>query len=142
MGKPNDAKIAALMDIDAPTSEVLRWDDARLASLTHSYYADADTFYLRETPVQPADNWYVDRYAVLRLHPETNEVLGAHVESWEKFFLPQHPEFREAWEQTIKPHLANERQASPDELVRFTLALMRCIRESERAAAKDARARV
>ena len=146
MGKPNDAEITALMDVDAPTSEMLGWDNARLASLTHSYYADADTFYLRETPVQPADNWYVDRYAVLRLHPETNEVLGAHVESWEKFFLPLHPEFREAWEGVVKPHLASERQASPDELARFNLALMRrildALRESERAAAKDAKARV
>ena len=145
MGKPDDAEIIALMDAEAPTSDMLRWDDGCLASLAHAYYADADIFYLREAQVQPADNLHVGRYAVLRLHPETNEVLGAHVEGWERFFLPAHPEFREGWEQVVKPHLANERQASPEELARFNLALMRRIldwlRESERAAAKSAKAR-
>ncbi len=141
MGKPNDAEIAALMDIDAPTSEMLRWDDARLASLTHSYYADADTLYLREEPVQPADNMHVGKYAVLRFHPEMNEVLGAHVESWERFFLPQHPELREAWERIIKPHLASERQASPDELAQFNLALIRRILDALRESEQPAKAK-
>ena len=141
MGKPDDAEIAALMDIDAPTLDVLRWDEERLASLAHAYYADADTLYLREAPVQPADNWYVDRYAVLRLHPETNEVLGAHVENWEMFFLPLHPEFREAWERVVKPHLAGKRQANADELAQFNLALMRHILATLRESEKPAKAK-
>ena len=144
MGKPNDARIAASMNVDAPTSDMLRWDDERLASLAHAYYPDADIFYLREAPVQPADNLHAGRYAVLRLHPETNEVLGAHVEGWERFFLPLHPEFREGWEQIIKPHLANDRQASAEEIAQFNLALMHRIldwlRESERTPPKGAKA--
>ncbi len=144
MDEPNDAEIAASLNVDAPTSNMLRWDDERLASLAHAYYADADIFYLREAPVQPADNLHAGRYAVLRLHPETNEVLGTHVEGWERFFLPQHPEFREGWEQVIKPHLANDRQASTEEIAQFNLALMHRIldwlRESERPAPKGAKA--
>ena len=144
MGKPNDNKIAALMDTGAPTSDMLRWSEERLASLARAYYADADMFYLREEPVQPADNLHVGRYAVLRLHPETNEVLGAHVEGWERFFLPLHPEFKEEWEQVIKPHLASDRQASPEETAQYNLALMHRILglllESERATARRTKA--
>ena len=131
------------MDVDAPTSAMLRWDDERLASLAHAYYADADMFCLREEPVQPADNMHVGRHAVLRLHPETNEVLGAHVEGWERFFLPLHPEFRDGWEQIIKPHLANDRQASAEEIAQYNRALIHRIldwlRESERAAQTPAK---
>ena len=146
MDKPNDNEIAALMDVDAPTSAVLRWDDERLASLAYAYYADADVFYLREEPVQLADNMHVGRYTVLRLHPETNEVLGAHVEGWEQVFLPLHPEFRDGWEQTIKPHLAGERKASAKEIAQYNLALIHRIldwlRESERTAPTSARTKV
>ena len=144
IGKPSDNEVAALLDVDAPTSAMLRWDDERLASLAHAYYPDADIFYLREEPVQAADNLHTGRYAVLRLHPETNEVLGAHVEGWERFFLPLYTEFRDGWEQIIKPHLANDRQASAEEIAQYNLALIHRIldwlRESERPARKRTRA--
>lgn len=145
MGKPNDAEITAWMNVDSPTADMLRWNDERLASLAHAYYADADILYLREAPVQPADNLHVGRHAVLRLHPETNEILGAHVEGWERLFLPLYPEFREGWEQVVKPHLANERPASGEEIAQYNLALLHRIldwlRESERAAPSPAKAK-
>lgn len=129
MGKRNNARVVASMNVDVPTSDTLSWDDERIASLAHAYYANADIFYLREAPVQPADNLHVGRYAVLRLHPETNEVLGAHVEGWE---------------QVIKPHLANDRQARTEETAAYNLSLMHRIlnwlRESEGAAPKPVRA--
>lgn len=141
MGKANDSEVAALVDIEPPAANALAWDDGRLASLAHAYYADADIFYLREEPVRPADNMHVGNYSVLRLDPETNEVLGAHIEGWEQFFLPPHPEFRKSWERVVKPHLRGERRASPDELAQFNLSLMRRIRDVLRESEKPAKAR-
>ena len=81
-------------------------------------------------------------HALLRVHADTFEVLGASIEDFEERFLPLHPEFREGWEQVIKPYLANDRQASTEEIAQFNLALMHRIldwlRESERTLPKGA----
>ena len=140
------ARLDAAISTGAPSYAALHWDETRLAACAPFYYADADTLHLLEQPVQPHFALDAGEHALLRVHPDTFEVLGAFIEDFEARFLPQHPEFREAWEQTIKPHLASERKASPDELARFNLALMRrirdALRDSERAAAKDAKAGV
>ena len=140
------ARLNAAITANAPAYDALHWNDACLAACAPLYYADADTLHLLEQPPQPHFALDAGEHALLRVHPGTFEVLGAFVEDFEVRFLSLHPEFREAWEGVVKPHLASERQASPDELARFNLALMRRIldilRESERAAAKDAKARV
>lgn len=135
-------RLDAAISTGTPLYAVLQWDETRLAACAPFYYADADTLHLLEQPIQPHFALDAGEHALLRVHPDTFEVLGAFIEDFEARFLPQHPEFREAWEQTVKPRLANERQPSADELARFNLALMRHIlatlRESEKPASAKA----
>ena len=135
---------AALMDPDAPLFDILKWNDEQLASCTYGYYPDADTLYVHEEPRQPTVALPVGEYAWLRLREGGTEVVGAFVEDFVESFLPLHPEFREGWEHIVKPHLANDRQASPEEIAQYNLALIHRIldwlRESERAARMRAEA--
>lgn len=135
------ARLDAAISTGAPSYAALHWDKARLAACAPFYYADADTLHLLEQPVQPHFALDAGEHALLRVHPDTFEILGAFIEDFEARFLSQHPEFREAWEGIVKPHLAGKRQASPDELARFSLSLMRRIRDALRESEKPARAK-
>ena len=138
------ARLDAVIAAGAPPYAALHWDEARLADCAPFYYADADTLHLLEGPAQPHFVLDAGEHVLLRVHADTFEVLGASVEDFEERFLPLHPEFREGWERIIKPHLANDRQASAEEIAQFNLALMHRIldwlRESERPAPKGAKA--
>ena len=135
------ARLDAAISTGAPSYAALHWDETGLAVCAPFYYADADTLHLLEQPVQPHFVLNAGEYALLRVHPDTFEVLGAFIEGFETRFLPQHPEFVKRWEQVIKPRLAGERQASPDELARFNLALMRHILAALRESEKPAKAK-
>ena len=138
------ARLDTLIANGAPPYAALHWNEARLAACAPFYYADADTLHLLEEPAQPHFVLDAGEYALLRVHADSFEVLGASIEDFEGRFLPQHPEFREGWEQVIKPHLANDRQASTEEIAQFNLALMHRIldwlRESERTPPKGTKA--
>lgn len=132
------ASLDAAISTGAPSYPALQWDETRLAACALFYYANADTLHLLEEPVQPHFVMDASEHALLRVHPDTFKVLGAFIEDFEARFLPLHPEFREAWEGIVKPHLTNERQANADELAQFNIALMRrilaALRESENPA--------
>ena len=136
------ARLDAAISTGAPPYAALHWDETRLAVCTPFYYADMDTLHLLEQPVQPHFVMDASEHALLRVHPDTFKVLGAFIEDFEARFLPLHPEFREAWERVIKPHLAGERHANADELAQFNLALIRrilaALRESEKPAKAQA----
>ena len=140
------ARLDTFIAAGAPPYAALHWDEARLAACAPFYYAGADTLHLLEEPAQPHFVLDASEHALLRVHADSFEVLGASIEDFEGRFLPQHPEFRECWEQVIKPHLANDRQASAEEIAQFNLALMHrlldWLRESERTPPKGARASV
>lgn len=135
------ARLDVAIAAGAPQYADLHWDEARLAACAPFYYADADTLHLLEVPAQPHFILDASEYALLRVHADTFEILGASVEDFEERFLPQHPEFKKGWEQIIKPHLANERHASTEEIAQYNLALMHRIRDSEPAAQTPAKTR-
>ena len=134
------ARLDAAIAAGAPPYTALHWNEARLAACAPFYYADADTLHLLEEPAQPHFILDAGEYALLRVHADTFEILGASIEDFEERFLPRYPEFKQGWGQTIKPHLTNDRQASAEEIARYNLALMHRIldwlRESERAGRK------
>lgn len=48
-------------------------------------------------PKTPKIVHYLDEYVGLLYHPETREIIGLHIEAFEKAFLPRYAELQKAW---------------------------------------------
>lgn len=72
-----------------------------LAALVAKYNRRSDTLLIRRSSVlqKPALSLDVRGEYLLRVDPETYEVLGIEIEEFVSHFLPTHPEVREALEQ-------------------------------------------
>ena len=113
-----------------PTYEMLDWDDERLARFECFYDRKYDDeLFIQREPMPPAVSLPIGSEAWLQYTLDDYEVVGAHIDGFEDFFLPRHPEFREGWERLVKPHVTGRRRAGKDELAPYTLALLHQILE-------------
>src|SRR4029434_2101320 len=69
------------------------------------YDAEADSMviYFTGAPVR-AVSVHVGDDAYVKVNPANGDILGFHVEAWERKFTPAHPEIRAVWDE-IKPEL-------------------------------------
>jgi hypothetical protein len=89
-----------------PVTEFEQWPAP--ASVWANYDADTDSMimYLTGKPVRGVHVYlHDDIYAIV--DPETQHVVGMHVEAWERSFVPAHPDLQEMWRQ-VKPNVAPE----------------------------------
>jgi len=63
--------------------------------------ADSMVIYLTGAPVF-AVSVHVDDDTYLKVNPTTGDIVGFHVEAWERGFLPAHPELQALW-QKLQP---------------------------------------
>lgn len=63
--------------------------------------ADSMVIYLTGAPVF-AVSVHVDDDTYIKVNPTTGDIVGFHVEAWERGFLPTHPELQALW-QKLQP---------------------------------------
>jgi hypothetical protein len=68
--------------------------------------ADSVVIYLTGAP-QPAVSVYVDDNIYLMVDPQSRNVVGFHVEAWERKFVPAHSDVQAIWPE-IKRSLSSE----------------------------------
>lgn len=68
--------------------------------------ADSMVIYLTGGPVR-AVSVLLDEDTYVKVDPATGEIVGFHVEGWERQFVPEHPDIRSSWKK-ITPRTANE----------------------------------
>lgn len=85
-------------------TELLR--SAAPKNIWANYDAETDSMLIFITgEPQPGMNVYLGDGLYIIVSPE-NEAIGFYVETWEKYFVPAHKEFRETWQdvkQSIRP---------------------------------------
>ena len=84
----------------APTIKInpLDLDDIDQDKLWAHYDPEADSvvIYLTGEPVR-AVSVYLGDDTYVKVNPKTNDIVGFHIEAWERKFIPAHPEMDSVW---------------------------------------------
>jgi hypothetical protein len=82
-----------------------------------NYDAEADSIviYLTGAPTRAVSVCFGDDI-YLKVNPLTNDIVGLHIEAWERKFVPAHPDIQAVWDK-VKPHAKPE--ASWHQLLRM-----------------------
>ena len=69
--------------------------------------ADSVVIYLTGRP-QPSVSVLTDHNLYLMVDPKSRNVIGLHVENWERTFVPAHTDVKVVWEQIKQSSLSNQ----------------------------------
>ena len=79
----------------------------RFAWARYDKDADSVVIYLTGRP-QPSVSVLTDHNLYLMVDPKSRNVIGLHVENWERTFVPAHTEVKVVWEQIKQSSLSNQ----------------------------------
>ena len=85
-----------------------------LKSTTAVYNSDEDILFIRPEIPRPAVSYDLNGELWIRFDPETKEIIGLEIESFESVFLKQHPEIAKVWK-TAKPHCTHKKTRIADD---------------------------
>ncbi len=81
--------------------------DPNLIWARYDKEADSVVIYLTGRP-QPSVSVLTDHNLYLMVDPKIRNVIGLHVENWERTFVPAHTDVKVVWEQIKQSSLSNQ----------------------------------
>ena len=81
--------------------------DPNLIWARYDKEADSVVIYLTGRP-QPSVSVLTDHNLYLMVDPKSRNVIGLHVENWERTFVPAHTDVKVVWEQIKQSSLSNQ----------------------------------
>lgn len=81
--------------------------DPNLIWARYDKEADSVVIYLTGRP-QPSVSVLTDGNLYLMVDPKSRNVIGLHVENWERTFVPAHTDVKVVWEQIKQSSLSNQ----------------------------------